>query len=246
MSLRRWSRWVSAGAVVVLVVALTGGSAGAASATLTVKPATVVDGQTVTVSGSGFLPQQGNVISGLPRIGDYEDCVTSGNVIACPTDALGETTVVVCDEAALPLLATAQPGNAGNFFDAITGYCDAPGGAPNAVVTANGDGTFTTSFTVNQQLATPSVDSIPCTTNCVVVAFTLELRPMGTNASGETVYGFVEIIYGTTSIVFVQGPLTPVTKGECKNGGWRNLAGDQGRSFRNQGQCVSFVVAHRR
>jgi hypothetical protein len=35
-------------------------------------------------------------------------------------------------------------------------------------------------------------------------------------------------------------------KAQCKNGGWRNLADGQGQSFRNQGQCVSYVVARRR
>jgi hypothetical protein len=41
------------------------------------------------------------------------------------------------------------------------------------------------------------------------------------------------------------GPPTPQSKAECKNGGWRNLANQQGQPFRNQGLCVSFVVAHR-
>jgi hypothetical protein len=42
------------------------------------------------------------------------------------------------------------------------------------------------------------------------------------------------------------GAATPTSKADCKNGGWRDLANDQGQPFRNQGQCVSFVVAHRR
>jgi hypothetical protein len=42
------------------------------------------------------------------------------------------------------------------------------------------------------------------------------------------------------------GPRTATTKADCKNGGWRNLANDQGEPFRNQGRCVSYVVAHRR
>jgi hypothetical protein len=38
----------------------------------------------------------------------------------------------------------------------------------------------------------------------------------------------------------------PTTPKDCKNGGWRNVADDHGVPFRNQGQCVSFVVrAHR-
>ena len=32
-------------------------------------------------------------------------------------------------------------------------------------------------------------------------------------------------------------PRVPITKGQCKNGGWRNFPG-----FKNQGDCVSFVA----
>jgi hypothetical protein len=42
------------------------------------------------------------------------------------------------------------------------------------------------------------------------------------------------------------GSATPATKAACKQGGWRSLADDQGQPFRNQGQCVKFVVARRR
>jgi hypothetical protein len=48
----------------------------------------------------------------------------------------------------------------------------------------------------------------------------------------------------TTPITF--GPFTPASKDHCKNGGWRDLANDRGQPFRNQGQCVSYVVAPRR
>ena len=34
----------------------------------------------------------------------------------------------------------------------------------------------------------------------------------------------------------------PASKDDCKNGGWRNF---QDPSFKNQGQCVSWVVSHR-
>jgi hypothetical protein len=53
---------------------------------------------------------------------------------------------------------------------------------------------------------------------------------------------------GTVGDLFtVTGALTtrpPVAtdKDQCKDDGWRNLADDQGEPFRNQGQCVSFVV----
>jgi hypothetical protein len=34
---------------------------------------------------------------------------------------------------------------------------------------------------------------------------------------------------------------TPLTKDDCKNGGWQNLRAADGSSFKNQGQCVSYV-----
>jgi hypothetical protein len=34
---------------------------------------------------------------------------------------------------------------------------------------------------------------------------------------------------------------TPTTKDDCKNGGWQNLRAADGSSFKNQGQCVSYV-----
>jgi hypothetical protein len=48
-----------------------------------------------------------------------------------------------------------------------------------------------------------------------------------------------------TSAPISFGATTPTTKADCKNGGWRDLANGRGRPFRNQGQCVSYVVAHR-
>jgi hypothetical protein len=49
--------------------------------------------------------------------------------------------------------------------------------------------------------------------------------------------------YATAFISF--GAPTPQSKAACKNGGWASLANDQGQPFRNEGRCVSFVVAHR-
>lgn len=35
----------------------------------------------------------------------------------------------------------------------------------------------------------------------------------------------------------------PTSKDECKNGGWMNLTDDEGNSFKNQGDCVSYVAS---
>jgi len=41
------------------------------------------------------------------------------------------------------------------------------------------------------------------------------------------------------------GRRVPTSREECMHGGWRRLVDDRGRPFRNQGDCVSFVVHHR-
>jgi hypothetical protein len=50
---------------------------------------------------------------------------------------------------------------------------------------------------------------------------------------------------GTIEGTVVLPPRTPLSKADCNKGGWRNLANDEGQPFRSQGQCVSYVVAHR-
>jgi hypothetical protein len=70
--------------------------------------------------------------------------------------------------------------------------------------------------------------------DCIVFAGSVRLSPRT---------GPFLLRYATAFISF--GPPTPQSKAECKNGGWRNLANDQGQAFRNQGQCVSYVVARR-
>jgi hypothetical protein len=41
------------------------------------------------------------------------------------------------------------------------------------------------------------------------------------------------------------GARVPTTRADCMHGGWRDLVDDQGRQFRNQGDCVRFVLRHR-
>lgn len=33
----------------------------------------------------------------------------------------------------------------------------------------------------------------------------------------------------------------PTSKGDCKNGGWKNFGDAEGNPFKNQGQCIAFV-----
>jgi hypothetical protein len=36
-------------------------------------------------------------------------------------------------------------------------------------------------------------------------------------------------------------PLTPTTKDDCKDGGWRDFTDDEGHPFKNQGECIAFL-----
>ena len=46
---------------------------------------------------------------------------------------------------------------------------------------------------------------------------------------------------GTTWTYNFEPFRTPLTKDDCKNGGWETLRAADGSSFKNQGQCVSYV-----
>ena len=90
-------------------------------------------------------------------------------------------------------------------------------------------GSFSATFTVRRIVG--GVDCASAPGACVIGATNLQ-GPNG--AFTEQV--FVPLTFGRSA---------PQSKADCKHGGWRDLADDQGRPFRNQGQCVSFVVAHR-
>ncbi len=52
-----------------------------------------------------------------------------------------------------------------------------------------------------------------------------------------------------TTIFTYEVPVPPAppmatTKQECKNGGWRTLGDSDGKAFKNQGDCVSFVATN--
>jgi hypothetical protein len=87
-------------------------------------------------------------------------------------------------------------------------------------------------FTSAGGVVPPGAITYDCTVmnNCSVAV-------VGFLASDRTLVG------ATAPISF--GPGVPTTRASCLSGGWRDLANDQGQNFRNQGQCVSYVVAHR-
>jgi hypothetical protein len=75
------------------------------------------------------------------------------------------------------------------------------------------------------------------------------IRPAGTVVTGSppkpasTVHSVHTATTGladpaTTAVV----PLMPATRDDCEDGGWADLVDDQGRPFRNQGDCISFLA----
>jgi hypothetical protein len=50
---------------------------------------------------------------------------------------------------------------------------------------------------------------------------------------------------GTVSGTVTIPPPTPQTVRDCRHGGWRHVVDDRGRPFRNQRQCIAFVLRHR-
>jgi hypothetical protein len=63
----------------------------------------------------------------------------------------------------------------------------------------------------------------------------------GTDTAGGTP-GEVVLDNFSVNGTVVGGPAQPATADDCKNGGWMNFSSP---AFRNQGQCVSWVVSNR-
>jgi Neocarzinostatin family len=90
-------------------------------------------------------------------------------------------------------------------------------------------GGFSTTFVVSRQLTLLEGQTVDCRT---------------ASEPCRILVGSGPDTFATAPISF--GPPTPPSRADCKKGGWRNLADHQGRPFRNQGQCVRYVVAARR
>ena len=124
----------------------------------------------------------------------------------------------------------------------------------DAVVVGNPDGNVVNANCINDNAELIEPGSPAFSTPLTVVASGESIQG-GTTvtcglAPGDCVILVGQLLVGggvqvaTEPITF--GLPTPQSKAACKNGGWRNLANDQGQPFRNQGQCVSYVVARRR
>jgi len=79
--------------------------------------------------------------------------------------------------------------------------------------------------------------------------------PLGTSPGDYTVVGVCTQTYGGYNgysgsggiihfgpATFTVLPVVPQSKDDCKNGGWQGVTDDQGRPFKNQGDCVSFAA----
>ena len=178
-------------AVVLGAVAVPATAQAQEAPTLTVTPNTgLVDGQTVSLTGTGFVD------------------ISSIAGLECPPQFGGRTEFTINEVLS----------NCG--FVAFAGE-----------ITTDAAGNLSGSATVQEVFTASGGATYDCTVrnDCVLLVAGLH----GSGLAGATV-----------PIRF--GPATPTTKAACRNGGWRNLANDQGRAFRNQGQCVSYVVARRR
>ena len=51
--------------------------------------------------------------------------------------------------------------------------------------------------------------------------------------------------WGDVSGTVTIPPPTPQTVRDCRHGGWRHVVDDRGRPFRNQRECIAFVLRHR-
>jgi hypothetical protein len=64
----------------------------------------------------------------------------------------------------------------------------------------------------------------------------------GTDVVGQGTPGSVFIDNISINNQVIGGPNTPASKDACKNGGWMTAQDASGKSFKNQGDCVSYVA----
>jgi len=93
--------------------------------------------------------------------------------------------------------------------------------------------------------------SDPCTWSTILAAFpdaeisggTIFKAGSGWSSFDGNVDDFTIGVNGIdTTYDFEASPPAPTSKAECKNGGWQTYADAGGNPFKNQGDCVSYVV----
>jgi hypothetical protein len=103
-------------------------------------------------------------------------------------------------------------------------------GCNNVTPTTNGDGTVTYTF----DAASIAAAGLPVPTGTITGAAVLLDVQGSADVSAITVNGTPQV-----PAPVVSGP--PTSKSACKHGGWKSFANP---SFKNQGQCVSYVAHH--
>jgi hypothetical protein len=103
-------------------------------------------------------------------------------------------------------------------------------GCNNVTPTLNADGTATYTFTAATLAA--AGQQVPTPTGTITQVEVL-IDVQGSAALSNI------MLNGVTQVPAPVGP--PTAKAQCKHGGWKTFTNP---SFKNQGQCVSFVVHH--
>jgi hypothetical protein len=105
-------------------------------------------------------------------------------------------------------------------------------GCNNVTPTTNGDGTLT--YTFDAASIAAGGGQVPFPTGTITNAAVLLDVQGSADVSAITVNGTLQV-----PAPVVSG--TPTSKSACKNGGWKSFTNP---SFKNQGQCVSYVAHH--
>jgi hypothetical protein len=144
------------------------------------------------------------------------------------------TTAIVGTALALPSVSSAAPASATQPTLSIERNCEAIPGANTVDVILSGFPPFTP-FEATLEFDGSGVGPIQLTTDA-------------NGSFDSSTVGFIgsfEPATFTATIIWAGGTLreslfvdcsTPVSKEECKRGGWRNFP-----QFKNQGQCIAFV-----
>jgi hypothetical protein len=157
-----------------------------------------------------------------------KNCATTTNAAAYGdlTGLAGQTFT----SASFTLANTAQCQGGSPRFNIVTTTGTFFLGCNNVTPTTNSDGTVTYTFDATSVAA----GGIPFPTGTITSAAVLLDVQGSADVSAITVNGTSEV-----PAPVVSGP--PTSKSACKHGGWKSFTNP---SFKNQGQCVSYVNHH--
>jgi hypothetical protein len=158
-----------------------------------------------------------------------KNCATSTNA-AAGADITGLTGQPFTS-ASFTLASAAQCQGGSPRFDIVTTTGTFFLGCNNVTPTTNADGTVT--YTFNAATIAAGGGQVPFPTGTITSADVLIDVQGVADVSSITVNGISEVPVPTVVV--------PTTKSDCKHGGWKTFTNP---SFKNQGQCVSYVAHH--